>query len=83
MRARIEYLQEVSKQHRAELERMREQVAKIQSTLYAIKTGRKVFFNITFYESHGLIRRYGQTIDGKTRWVLTAKGEQILSASNN
>lgn len=81
LKQRIARLQEVRKQHRVELEKYSERVAQIQATLYAIKTGRDVFFNVTFYETHGLIRPYGRTIDNKTRYVLTAKGEQILNVN--
>jgi hypothetical protein len=61
-----------------EMEEYKNEIAKIQATLAAIATKTPVFFNITQYQKRGLVKAHG-TFHGKTNWVLTAKGKQMLA----
>lgn len=54
------------------------EIAKIQATLAAIANKTPVFFNITQYQKRGLVKSHG-TYRGKTNWILTEKGKQMLA----
>lgn len=54
---------------------------RLQAILLSIQEKRPVFFNITQFESLGLVRAHGKTLDNTTNWVLTEKGKSFLNVT--
>jgi predicted transcriptional regulator len=52
---------------------------KLQITLTAIATKKRVFFNVAQYLQMGLVREHGKDHKLRTNWVLTEKGKQFLN----
>ncbi|NLO72285.1 MAG: hypothetical protein GX102_15350 [Porphyromonadaceae bacterium] len=68
---------------RQQLNELSPQIKEIQNVLYHIDNNMPIYFNVTFYKKHGVIREYGKDIDNKTRYILTPKGRQILNLKVN
>ena len=54
---------------------------RLQATLLSVQEKRPVFFNITQFESLGLVRAHGKTLDNTTNWVLTEKAKSFLNVT--
>lgn len=58
----------------------RSALIKVQATLAAISNGHRPFFNVALYVNRlGLVRAHGTDYKGRTHWILTEKGKQILN----
>jgi len=53
-------------------------IISVQNVLMNIRQKRNCFFNVQQYINMGLIKEHGKTIDNKTNWILTTKGNMIL-----
>ena len=57
----------------------KEALLKTQSVLVKIANKQPVFFNTTNYTNLGLVKAYGKNSNNTTNWVLTSKGNMLIS----